>query len=92
MNKIVVHLPDSLKHLTGNSRMVESAAGSIYRCIEELEARFAGLMNVLCNEDGNLSDLFLIFVNGNNILNLQGMKTALKDGDELTIIPYAAGG
>jgi molybdopterin synthase sulfur carrier subunit len=33
-----------------------------------------------------------IYVNGEAIESLQGQRTALKDGDEVTIIPALAGG
>jgi sulfur-carrier protein len=92
VNKIIVRLPASLRHLTGNNIVVESTANSIYECIDELDVRFTGLKNVLCDADGNISDLLLVFINGKNIRSLQGIKTALEDGDELNIIPFAAGG
>ena len=34
----------------------------------------------------------MIFLNGDNILKLDGLETSLKDGDELSIMPLAAGG
>ncbi|MFH0782493.1 MAG: MoaD family protein [Pseudomonadota bacterium] len=92
MNKIFVRLPASLRHLTGNNILVESTGNSIDECIDELEVRFTGLKNVLCDADGNISDLLLVFINGRNVRNLQGIKTALEDGDQLNIIPFASGG
>lgn len=92
MNNITVRLPASIAHLTGDNKVVECAAHSIAECIQDLDVRFAGLKDILCDLDGNVSGLFFVFLNGENIAYLQGMKTALQDGDELTIIPAAAGG
>ncbi|MFZ3130535.1 MAG: MoaD/ThiS family protein [Desulfosporosinus sp.] len=92
MNNITVRLPASIAHLTGDNKVVKCAANSIAECIQDLDVRFTGLKDILCDLDGNVSDLFLVFINGENIANLQGMKTTLQAGDELTIIPAAAGG
>ncbi|HBW36020.1 MoaD/ThiS family protein [Desulfosporosinus sp. BICA1-9] len=92
MNNITVRLPASIAHLAGDNKLVECSAYSIAECIQDLDVRFAGLKDVLCDLDGNISDLFFIFVNWENITNLRGVKTPLQDGDELTIIPATAGG
>jgi len=92
LNNIIVRLPASIVQLTGDNKVVVCAAYSIEECIQELDVRFTGLKDILCDLDGKVSDLFYIFVNGENIDYFQGIKTALQDGDELTIIPAAAGG
>ena len=50
------------------------------------------ILVIYCDLEGNVSDLLFVFLNGENITYLQGMKTTLQAGDELTIIPAAAGG
>ncbi|HBW36017.1 MoaD/ThiS family protein [Desulfosporosinus sp. BICA1-9] len=92
MNNIIVRLPTSIAHLTGDNKVVECAAHSIVECIQDLDVRFTGLKDILCDLDGNVSDLFFVFLNGENRAYLQGLKTTLQAGDELTIIPAAAGG
>ena len=92
MNKITVRLPASIAYLTGDNKVVECTASNISECVQDLDARFTGLKEILCDLEGNVSDTIFIFLNGENITYLQGMKTALQDGDELNIIPAAAGG
>lgn len=46
----------------------------------------------LLNDKGNFSQPITMFVNGVNIDALQGVLTVLKDGDQVDIIPTAAGG
>jgi len=89
---ITVRLPASIAHLTGNNGVVECSSASVAQCIQDLSQRFAGFKDILCDTEGNVSDLFVIFINGDNITYLKGLDSALKDGDELTIIPVAAGG
>jgi molybdopterin converting factor small subunit len=92
VNNIIVRLPSSIAHFTGDNKVLECEAHSIAECIQELDVRFTGLKDILCDLDGKISDIFMIFLNGENIAYLQGMKTTLQNGDELTIIPAAAGG
>ncbi|MFZ3172853.1 MAG: MoaD/ThiS family protein [Carboxydocellales bacterium] len=89
---IIVRLPTSIAYLTGKNEVIECAATSVAQCIQELNLRFSGLKDILCDSEGDVSNLFFIFLNGDNITYLKGMESALKDGDELTIIPVAAGG
>jgi len=92
VNNIIVRLPSSIAHFTGDNNVIECQAHSIAECIQDLDVKFKGLKDILCDLDGNVSDLFFVFLNGENIAYLQGTKTALQNGDELTIIPAAAGG
>jgi molybdopterin converting factor small subunit len=45
----------------------------------------------LVDDKGGTSSV-LIFLNGDNIGRSEGLSTAVKDGDEIYIIPLAAGG
>lgn len=89
---VFVRLPFSIAHLAINKGVVECESTSVSQCIRDLESRFPGLKGILCDAEGNVSDNFFIFLNGDNITYLNGMDSMLQDGDELTIIPAAAGG
>jgi len=45
-----------------------------------------------CDRNGQLRGSLPIFVNGEHIRYKDGMKTELRDGDEIYIIPLIAGG
>ena len=51
--------------------------------------RFA---NYLCNEKTGVHSYLQILVNGKSITTLQDLKTELRDGDTLAIIPPVGGG
>ncbi len=50
---------------------------------------FAGLV---LDEEGNIKPFINIFVNNKHANQLQGLDTAVSDGDEVLIIPAIAGG
>ena len=46
----------------------------------------------IVENDGEIRRFVNVFVNGNNVRKLDGAKTAIKDGDEVGIVPAMAGG
>ena len=78
--------------LTRNQKEVRVNSASVSSCIGELERRFPGFKDRLCEENGDVKPFVSIFVNGEDIDTLQGLRTQLGDGDEVTIVPAIAGG
>jgi molybdopterin synthase sulfur carrier subunit len=60
--------------------------------LDELESTFEGLRGLVRNEAGEVHHHVNIYVNNDAIEALQGLRTPLRDGDEVTIIPALAGG
>ena len=48
--------------------------------------------NVIYDPDSKLNEYILILVNGTDFRSLEGLATALVDGDEIVILPAIAGG
>jgi molybdopterin synthase sulfur carrier subunit len=57
-----------------------------------LEASYPGIKERLVDESGQLRRFVNIYVNGDDVRFLDGTQTALKDGDEVSIVPAVAGG
>jgi len=89
---IKVRIPTPLQKLTNNQAEVECNAKNIKELIENLDEKYPGIKGRLCDENGNLRRFVNIFVNDQDIRFLNGDKTELKDGDEVSIIPAIAGG
>jgi molybdopterin synthase sulfur carrier subunit len=60
--------------------------------IEELERQFPGMKERIFDESGQIRRFINIYVNQEDIRFLDGEKTALKQGDEVAIVPAIAGG
>ncbi len=88
---ITVRVPGSLKSWFQGSDEATCGGSNLKECIEHLEGQFPGLRERLLNDEGEISAV-LIFLNGENVMSLDGLSTTVADGDEIGIIPFAAGG
>lgn len=89
---VKVRIPTPLRKLTHEQELVEVAPGTIGAAIAELQTRFPGIRERLVDESGQVRRFVNIYVNEEDIRFLQNNDTALKDGDEVSIIPAIAGG
>ena len=89
---IKVRIPTPLRKLTGDKSVVEVEVENIEELIENLEKKFKGIKQRLCEEDGNLRRFINIYLNEEDIRFIKGKETLVKDGDEVSIVPAIAGG
>ena len=88
---IIVRVPASLREWFDGQDEVACQGKTVSECFEKLAVAFPGIKDRLLNEKGVLPTL-IVFVNGDNIRYLDGLTTEVGDGDEIGIIPLAAGG
>ncbi len=89
---IIVRIPTPLRKLTQNLSEVEGVGSDISSIIENLEANYPGLKERICDESGNVRRFVNIYLNDEDIRFRDGKVTAVKEGDEISIIPAIAGG
>ena len=89
---VTVRIPTPLRRLTQNQPEVEVEGDTIESLIENLEANYPGIKERICDESGNIRRFVNIYLNDEDIRFLDGNATAVKDGDEISIIPAIAGG
>ena len=89
---VTVRIPTPLRKLTNELDVVSGDGGTLTSCIESLERQYPGLKERLCDETGDLRRFVNVYVNGEDVRFLAGMATALKAGDEVSIVPAVAGG
>jgi sulfur-carrier protein len=87
-----VYIPTPFRRATNNRDRVEARPGDVGALLDELETTFGGLRGLVRNEAGQVHHHVNIYVNSEAIDALQGLKTPVRDGDEVTIIPALAGG
>jgi molybdopterin synthase sulfur carrier subunit len=87
-----VRIPTPLRKLTNNEEIVVVNASTINEAIKELQTRFPGIQERLMDEKGEVRRFINVYLNEEDIRFLQNQSTALKDGDEISIIPAIAGG
>ncbi len=89
---IKVRIPTPLQKLTQNQGEVEVTGSSVKEALADLEKRYPGIKDRLYDEKGSLRRFINFYVNEEDIRFLQSESTALKDGDDLSIVPAIAGG
>ncbi len=89
---VKVRIPTPLMKLTNNQAEVEAEGVTIEEMFNNLESQFGGIKERICEENGSPRRFINIYVNEEDIRFLDGEKTAIKDGDEVSIIPAIAGG
>ena len=89
---VTVRIPTPLQRLTQGQSEVQCDGKTVTDLLSDLERRYPGVKERICDEHGKLRRFVNVFVNEEDIRFLQGDQTAIKDGDEISIIPAIAGG
>jgi len=89
---VKIRIPTPLRKLTHEQELVEIDAKTISEAFVELQKQFPGIQERLVDESGAVRRFVNVYVNEEDIRFLDNQSTALKDGDEVSIIPAIAGG
>lgn len=89
---VQVRVPTPLRRFTGGAEEVNASGATVAALVNDIEQQYPGIKERICDEGGNVRRFVNIFVNGDDIRFLDNLDTALKDGDEVSIVPAIAGG
>jgi molybdopterin synthase sulfur carrier subunit len=89
---IVVRIPTPLRKMTNGQAKVEVESAVLGDLVEKLNSEFPGFKDRLVDEEGELRYFVNIYLNGEDVRFMDGLKTATADGDEISIVPAVAGG
>jgi len=89
---VLVRIPTPLRSLTKGSAEVQAKGETVLALVDDLERQHPGLKDRIVDESGEIRRFVNVYVNQEDIRFLDGDKTALKDGDEVAIVPALAGG
>jgi len=89
---IKVRIPTPLRSLTAGQSVVEIDGKNIGEIIDLLDKQYPGIKARICDETNQIRRFINIYLNEEDIRFKQGQATALKEGDEVSIIPAIAGG
>ena len=87
----IVRIPTPLRTLTGGADEVTAAGATVGEVIEDLEKKHPGIRDRLLDAKG-VRRFVNIYVGEEDVRFLDGLKTALKAGDQISIVPAIAGG
>ena len=89
---VTVRIPTPLQRLTNGQSEVQCDGKTVTELFQDLEKRYPGIKERICDEQGKLRRFVNVFVNEEDIRFMQGDQTPIKEGDEVSIIPAIAGG
>jgi sulfur-carrier protein len=89
---VKVIIPAQLRQYTEDQSSVEVEASNVGEVLTQVDAKFPGIKERICESDGRIRRFVNVFVNGDDVRALDGPDTSVKDGDEISIIPAVAGG
>jgi sulfur-carrier protein len=89
---VTVKIPTQLRNVTADEAEANvDEATTVGEVLDGLYERYDGLRDRIA-EDGDLRRFVNVYVEGEDIRFLDGLDTAVEDGDEVTILPAVAGG
>ena len=88
----VLRIPTPLRSYTNGQSEVNISGSNISDALTDLTTQYPTIRPHLFNEGGELRPFVNLFIGENNIKDLQGVDTPIKDGDRLVLIPSIAGG
>jgi len=89
---VQVYIPTPFRRATNDRDRVSLDAPDVKALLDELEERYGGLKGLIRDEQGAVHRHVNVYVNNEAIDALEGLRTPLRDGDEVSIIPALAGG
>ncbi|HKX00537.1 MAG TPA: MoaD/ThiS family protein [Bryobacteraceae bacterium] len=89
---ITIHVPGPLRTYCAGAAQLSIPARTVRAALEELERSQTALYRNVCDETGKLRRHLNVFVNSDNMRDLEGVDTTLTPGDVVTILPAVSGG
>jgi len=87
-----VRVPTPLRKYTQGADEVSAAGSNVKSLVDDLEKNYPGIKERICDETGKVRRFVNVYVNGDDIRFLQNLDTAVKEGDNISIVPAIAGG
>ena len=88
---IEVRIPTILRTYTDGARSVEASGDTLRALFVDLDAHHPGIQERIIDEAG-LRRFVNVYLNDEDVRFLDGIDTALSDGDVVTVLPAVAGG
>ena len=92
-----IRVPAPLRNITNGINRIEINLENIenrqiINVMEYLDNQYPGIKEKIFDSSGNLRQFVNIFINGEDVRYLEGVRTKVNSGDEISIVPAVAGG
>ena len=89
---ITIYVPGPLRKYCAGAAQLSISAHTVRSALEELQRTQSALYRNVCDETGTLRRHLNVYVNSDNMRDLNGIDTTLTPGDVVTILPAVSGG
>lgn len=87
-----IKIPPVLRASVGGEREVQATGASVGAVLRDLARNHPATEGQLFGADGSLNRYVNVYLNDEDVRVLDGLDTAVGDGDTLVILPAMAGG
>jgi molybdopterin synthase sulfur carrier subunit len=89
---ITIYVPGPLRTYCAGASELSISARTVRAALQDLERSQSALYRNICDETGTVRRHLNVFVNSDNMRDLDGVDTTLAAGDVVTIVPAVSGG
>ncbi|MET0421280.1 MAG: MoaD/ThiS family protein [Acidimicrobiia bacterium] len=89
---VTVRIPTQLRELSAGAAEIDATPGTVTEVLAQLETAHPGFGERLFDEKGELRRFVNVFVADEDIRFLDGVDTAVTEGQTVSIVPAVAGG
>jgi len=89
---VTVRIPSQLRNLCAGAGEVTLEGDTVAEVLKALDAAYPGFADRLFDERGQLRRSVNLFLADEDVRFLDGIDTALREGQTLSIVPAVAGG
>jgi MoaD family protein len=87
-----VKIPPVLRASVGGAKEVEASGSDVGAVLRSLAEQHPATESQLFSEDGELNRYVNVYLNDEDVRVLDGLDTAVTEGDTIVILPAMAGG
>jgi sulfur-carrier protein len=87
-----IKIPPVLRASVGGEREVEASGANVGEVLRDLAAKHPATESQLFSGEGELNRYVNVYLNDEDVRVLDGLETAVAEGDTLVILPAMAGG
>jgi MoaD family protein len=88
---VKIQIPTPMRQHTDGKATVEASGSTVQGVLDDLGKKHPGIAQRIF-DNGQVRRFVNVYLNDEDIRYLDNLNTAVKDGDELSIIPAVAGG
>ncbi|MGE3962343.1 MAG: ubiquitin-like small modifier protein 1 [Dehalococcoidia bacterium] len=87
-----VYIPSPFRRITASRENVTAEGHTVGEVLDAVERAYPGFANLVYDEDHRVPTHINVYLNNTEIHDLDGIDTAVQDGDQIAVIPALAGG